>query len=106
MQPTNAIIGDATGFDLPESRVDEKQLLEEKRLARFAHSKEFQELKAHFADRIAYYQSYMPGNIPITEVKKEERDAYWVAAEVIINELRAVTTFYEATAEVVEDAQE
>ncbi len=36
MQPTNAIIGDATGFDLPESRVDEKQLLEEKRLARFA----------------------------------------------------------------------
>lgn len=100
MQPQNAIIGDDS---LPG--IAEKDLQAERNMANFTNSPEWKNLVDHFQNRIAFYQGYFPGGTPIEDAPVVERDAYWVAAKVIISEFQAVISSYDVTTEAVEDAQ-
>lgn len=102
----NAIIGDSTGTDLPKMEVDEKQLMEEKRMAQYAKSPEFQKIKAHFEDRIKFYQTYLPDGRPIANVPKADLESQWIIANCIIAELTAVLSTYQQVTEAVENAKQ
>lgn len=104
MQPDNAIIGDATGTDLPVMKVDERDLVEEKQMAEFSKTPEFQRIKQHFEQRIEFYQRYLPDGRPIESVPKADLEAMWVAANAIIGELRNVLDSYELATLAVENA--
>jgi hypothetical protein len=101
----NAIIGDSTGTDLPKMEVDEKQLMEEKRMAQYAKSPEFQKIKLHFEERIKFYQNYLPDGRPIVGASQTDREGAWVIANAIIAELNAILGTYAQVTEAVENAQ-
>lgn len=105
MNPNNAIIGDSTGVELPVSQVEDDQLVEEKKMARYSKTAEFKRIQEYCEERIEFFQRYMPSGVAITDIPKAERDAYWVAANVIINEFKLLTNIYENAAEAVKDAQ-
>lgn len=101
----NAIIGDSTGTDLPKMEVDEKQLMEEKRMAQYAKSPEFQKIKAHFEDRIKFYQTYLPDGRPIATIPKTDLEGSWIIANCIIGELNTILDVYSQVTQAVEDAK-
>lgn len=100
----NGIIGDISGTDLPELVPDEQGLNEEKKMARYSKSSEFKRIKQHFNERVAFYQRYLPGGVPINTVSQEEREKMWIVADTIITELQTVLDSYEIAAEAVKDA--
>jgi hypothetical protein len=99
MGPTNAIIGDNYGTDLPETTVSNEAEQSLKNAARFSKSKEFQELKRHLESRMAFYQTYLPDGRHLEAVDTPERGQMWVAANYIIAECRAIIDVYEQAAE-------
>jgi hypothetical protein len=95
------IIGDDYGTSLPEMAVDKKEMMEEKKAARFSKTTEFKKLKEHLEQRIEFYQSYLPDGRPISEDFSREN---WVIANAIIGEFRAVINAYEQAREIVEQS--
>lgn len=92
MPAQNSIIGDSYGTDLPKTQVPEQDLVQEKKMARFSKSKEFQVLKKHLEERIAYYQVFLPDGRPVTNgVTGDE----WIIANTIIGEFQAIIAAYE-----------
>ena len=99
----NGIIGDITGTELPQMVVDEKELTEEKKMARYSKTSEFKRIKQHFEERIAFYQKYLPDGREITSAANMvETGQSWVVANTIIRELQNVLDSYELAAEVVD----
>lgn len=102
----NGIIGDSYGTELPVSQVEKQDLTDEKKMARFSKSVEFQRLRDYLEERIGFYQSHLPGGtdfIAATTYKEYEqlgRDA--VVANVIIGEFKAVIQAYENAKEAVD----
>ena len=105
MQPQNAIIGDSTGTDLPKAQVDEKQLNEEKRMANYAKSPEFQKIKEHFETRIKFYQTYLPNGRPIAAAPKGDLEGMWMVSNLVIAELNTILSTYAQVTEAVENAK-
>lgn len=99
----NAIIGEAYGTDLPETSVPKDELDNERNLAKFSKTKEFQRLKQHLEDRIEYYQGFLPDGRPIDSVTKGDREGSWVIANAIIGELKFIINRYEAAQEVIKN---
>lgn len=99
----NGIIGDETGTGLPVAQIDEKELMIEKKMARYSKSSEYKRLKKHFEERIEYYQKFLPGNIAPELVSEEERGKYWAVANIVITELQTVLDSYENAAEIVKE---
>ena len=105
MQPDNVLIGDVeTGIDLPEAKPSEVDLAEEKAMAQFSQTAEFQRIKTRCEERIGFYQTYLPDGRPIASVSKKELEGMWIAANVIIAEFKQLLESYETAAEVVEEA--
>lgn len=105
-QPQNAVIGDISGFGLPQSRVDETELAREKNLARFSRTKEYQQLKKHLESRIKTYQTWLPdGRSMPKEAQMAELAFNWKVANAIIGEFQTVLAIYDSAKEVV-DASE
>lgn len=98
----NGIIGDITGADLPEMVIDEKELTDEKKMARYSKTAEFKRIQEWCQLKIAQHQSYLPGNIPITAISDEERGKYWAVADMVITDLTELMNMYEIAAEVVD----
>lgn len=101
MPSLNGIMdGETFGTELPETQLDETSAKQAKRVARFARSAEFKELKAHLESRIAFYQTYLPDGTPVVTLKsKQEREDMWIIANAIIGEFKAVLSAYEQAAE-------
>lgn len=106
MGPQNIPMDDSTNFglDLPRMQTDDQQLAEIQKTAKFSKTKEFQELKKHLEGRITFYQTYLPGGQPITDVPFDEVAGHWIAANVIISELNAIIGAYEEAARIIKDA--
>lgn len=103
MGPANGIIGDAQPTALPESSVDDGLLSDERKKARYSKSAEFKQIQEWCQLKIAKYQSFLPGGIPVTAVSDEERGKYWAVADIVITELTELMNMYETTAEVVNE---
>jgi hypothetical protein len=106
MPSQNGIMGDlGNSFDLPENQVSEADLQEIRHLAKFSKSKEFQKLSAHLNERVTYYQQYLPDGRAVKDVPKKDLDSMWIAANVIIGELKTVLTVYEQASEAVKEIE-
>lgn len=105
MDSDNSIVGDQSSVELPQAPVNEEALDELRKKARFSKKKEWKELVEHMDERIAYYQSFLPGNVPVTAISDEERGKYWAVADIVINELRMVQSGYEGAEELLKEAE-
>jgi hypothetical protein len=101
MGAINGIVGEDFGVDLPEMQVPEQDLTVEKNMAKFSKTAEFRKLKAHFEERIKFYQGYMPDGRAVVESLPTPEQ--WVIANAIIGEFKAVLSVYEQAREAVED---
>lgn len=120
MTSTNGIIGDQDSMlesptQLPQPQIDDSQLKELQRTAKFARSNEYKELKAHYQARIDFYQKYLPDGRPVAtagaqagngieNMSLEELGKMWLAANVIISEFNSIMNIYEQAAQYVKDA--
>ena len=102
MGPNNAIIGDAQMTELPQMVVDENELNEEKKMARYSKSSEYKRIKEHFEGRIKFYQNYLPDGREITDKNLTQIGESWVVANTVIRELQNVLDSYELAAEAVD----
>lgn len=99
----NGIIGDITGTELPQMVIDEKELTEEKKMARYSKTAEYKRIKQHFEERIEFYRKYLPDGREITSAANMvETGQSWVVANAIIRELQTVLDSYDIAAEVVD----
>lgn len=118
MGPQNGIVGDENPTQLPQAAQDDSQLKAMAKTAKFMRTQEYKELKEHFDKRIEFYQKYLPDGravgangtmmqpgVSIDGLSMAEMGAMWVAANVIIGELKAVMGAYEAAAEFVKEAK-
>jgi hypothetical protein len=106
MGPQNGVMGDDNfGTELPETQVDQEQLLEEKKLAKYSQSEEYQRLKLFLENKIQFYQTFLPDGRPVTEVSQREREGMWVAANVIISEFKQLIEAYEGAFEAVKESE-
>ncbi len=98
----NGIIGEDYGMAIPETNLDDTQLIEEEKAAKYSRSHEYKKLKAHFQARIEHYQKLLPTGKPLSElVSLEELGSQWLIANSIIEELTAVMNYYETADEIV-----
>lgn len=100
MGPSNAILGDGTGVDLPQATPDENALNEEKKLAKYSKTAEFKRIQDYFQDRILFYQKFLPDGRPIATAQPSLED--WRVANLLITEFQAIINLYENAAVVVE----
>lgn len=107
MGPQNGIVGDDTNMtELPQTEVDNSQLKEMQKAAKFARSAEFKELKKHFQARIEFYDKYLPSGQAVgAQIADEKLAAMWVVANVIAGEFNSVINVYEQAIQYVKDAQ-
>lgn len=103
--PANAVMGDDYGTDIPVSNVDEVQLLEEQKAARYSKSHEYKKLQAHWDAKIAEYQTYLPNGDPVatSNLDLEELGRKWLLANRMIAEINMVKNYYETAQEVTAD---
>lgn len=97
----NGIEGDL-GTALPQTQLPADQILEEKKMARFSKTKEYQRLKDHINSRIEYYQTFLPGN----QGKNVPSPGDWAVANAIVLEFRLILNIYEGAREVVENVEQ
>lgn len=105
-EPINTILDDSTGVELPQMRVDSDILNEEKKKAKYSKSREFIEIREYWESRKVYYQSFLPGNIPVESITEEERGKYWAVANMLINEIDLFLGSYDNAVEAVKEANE
>lgn len=92
MPEQHGIIGDQDfGTELPQMQVDADQLTEEKSMAKYAKSGEFQRIREHFNERVVFYQSFLPDGRPVAEATLED----WKVANRIIAELNFIMAQYD-----------
>ncbi len=101
MQPAGIL--DEGGIVEPQQAVSDADLADEKNMAAFSSTKEFERLKEHFESRIEYFQRYLPdGRSVREEVPTPEQ---WAIANAVIGEFNLVINTYLAAAEGVKDAK-
>lgn len=99
----NAVVGDNFGTELPQTRVDDTQLAQEKNMARFSRSREFKVLKQHLEDRIEFFQTYLPNGDPAAAQGVTQESVHnWIIANTVIGEFRLVLNAYENAAKALE----
>lgn len=107
MGPQNAIMGEESPTELPKTQVDDSQLKELMKTAKFARSGEFKQLKQHFEQRKDFYTKYLPdGRAVAAQTADENLASMWVAANVIIGEFNAILNVYESAEQYVKDAKQ
>jgi len=100
MGPQNTLIGNFS-VDVPEMKVDEKTLIEEKKMARYSKSKEFKKIVEYCQSRIEFYQKYLPNGLEVgaTEVTAED----WRVANRVVMEFNLLMNMYETAAQAVKE---
>lgn len=104
MGPANAIVGDQSPTELPQSNIEPDDLAAEKNAAKFSRTAEFKVLKEYLLRRIAYYQTILPDGRDVSSAPEAERMSLWIVANRIIAELQAIIDEYERAQQVVEEA--
>lgn len=103
MGPSNGLIGDSTGVELPQMEVNEDLLKEEKKMAKYSRSAEFKRIQEWCEGRIEFYQTRLPNGAEIgLDVAPSTED--WRVANRVIGEFKALLGQYEVAAEAVKDA--
>lgn len=102
MGPQNGIVGNDYGIDLPETKIDDEQLIETKKMAKFTRTAEYARQKMWVDAKIAFYQKYLPNGTPVSAATASERAEHWVAANEIIAILQEFLSSYETSAQEVE----
>lgn len=111
----NAIIGDQDNpFEAPETVVEQQDLTEERKMAKYSRTAEFKRLKEFMEARIKFYQHYLPdGSLvqgdpkqggPLNVQTEPTSVANWVAACVIISEFQNILAEYDQAAKVVSES--
>lgn len=102
MASQHGIIGDSVGIDLPQGGMPEDTLKDERAMAAFSKTKEFQRLKNTIEERISFYQGWLPGgeNPEITGLPVAELGHRWLVANEVIAELKGIILAYEMAKEV------
>lgn len=104
--PQNVLMGDSQAIELPQAQINEEDIKEERRKAKYAKSKDYQELKGRADARKKFYQTYLPDGRPLTGKESlEELGKMWMVANAVIAEIDLVFTDYETIANVVEEAE-
>ena len=100
MNPSHGLIGDATGFDLPQMQVDETSLVEEKKMSKFTRTAEWKRIEEYCDERILFYQQKLPNGAEIgLDVVPSTED--WRVANIVIGELKALRNMYQLADEAV-----
>jgi hypothetical protein len=102
----NAIIGDNQLTQLPVTQPDEKELLEEKRTARYTNTPEYKKQKEYWEERIKFYQSFLPDGKPVATATSQERTDQWAVANLVIQEIQTLINYYENIKQGVESGSE
>ena len=107
MGPANGIIGDAMGTELPQAVLPEKDLQEERAMARFSKTKEFKRLKVHLEERIKFFESQLPSTVLPEQSEKTNAQLGedWRIANLVIAELRGIISAYELAKDIVSGKQ-
>lgn len=96
------IVGDNMGIDLPQTELPQQDLDEEKRLAKFSKTKEFQRLKDYAENRIEFYQTFLPDGRPIIAAENVEKAGeMFMISNAVIGEFKQLLAAYENANEVV-----
>lgn len=106
MGSVNGIIGEEniTISPVPQAQDDDGQLKELQAAARFAKSKQYKDLKERRENRIKFYQQYLPDGTAIGAQKATiEVAQMWVAANVIIAELRLELDYYDGAEDMLKE---
>jgi hypothetical protein len=99
MGPQNVLMGDELA--MPQSSVDEKELVVEKQMANYTKTEDFKRIQEYCQSRIDFYQTHLPnGKIIGLEAKPTEAD--WAAANIIISEFKLLMGNYVNATEAVE----
>ena len=103
--PQNAPVGDGDEpMKMPETKVDEQQLIEEKKLAKYSQTAEFKRLKEYLEARVKFYQNYLPDGRKVDEASVNKTTGeMWVVANAIIGEINNILSEYERAKEVVDE---
>lgn len=101
--PQNAIIGNDFGIDLPETDFPQRDLTDEKKMAKFTRTAEYARQKAWAEAKIKHYQTFLPDGRKLSEAPSSELSAHWIAANEIISVLNEFMTSYELANEIVEE---
>lgn len=98
--------GDAFGTEIPRTQVDDSQLAEMVKTAKFSKTTEFKELKRYLLGRKDFYEKYLPGGKPVLGTENPKTlGSMWIAANAIIGEIDALIAVYENAAEMVKEAK-
>lgn len=104
--PQNAVVGDVDSpMTLPETKVPEEVLTEEKKMAKYSKSAEFKRLKEFMEARIKFYQQYYPSGQRVQDIPDEERGKYWQAACIVVTEFENILSEYDQASSAVDDAR-
>lgn len=79
-------------------------MVEEKNMAKYAKSKEFEKIKNFCADRISFYQTCLPDGRPVDQVNLDGLDKNWQVANIVIREFTALMGVYEQAQTTVDEA--
>ena len=100
MPAANAIMGDDNfGTDLPQSKIDESEMVEVHAMANYAKGKEFQRIKAFLETRMDYYTQFLPDGRDVRTLRPQEAMEMWPICNAIIGELKYILGTYEAAKE-------
>lgn len=113
--PANAVMGDQDQpMTVPETKVPEEFLAEEKKMAQYSETAEFKRLSKFMQARIEFFQRFLPNGQRVEGdpvrvglppgVPMSELAAYWTAACIVIKEFEGVLGEYEIAREAVKNA--
>lgn len=84
---TNSPIDDATPYQVPETKLEQRKASD---FARLGRSRDYKEVTKYLESRKEYYRRFLPGGVPVEEIanmKDAELGIWWKAASTIITEI-------------------
>jgi hypothetical protein len=93
---TTGIIDQSKAFDF-SAPAPEMDTTAEVRMANVTTTKRWKEILTYIDSRKQFYKQFYPGGIPITQLSRAERDAYWMVSEIMQNEFELFKNIIEGT---------
>lgn len=107
--PAYAVVGDQDlPTELPETRIPQEILVEEKKMAKYSRTAEFKRLKEYIEERIEFHQKFLPDGSTVyaTNLNNTDLAARWIGANIVIAELKSILSSYDQAAESVKSVDE
>lgn len=107
--PANAVVGELDEpTNIPQSVIPEDQLTEEKKLAKYSKTAEFERLRQYMESRIQFYQTFLPDGRSLTAMEGTDSEIArnWKVANIVISELQAILNDYQRAEEIVTEHEQ